>query len=52
MSRSMLPISRPPCPFGHKGDVWLDGFYAKWTGFERPRFFEREPGQRGPWRWK
>ena len=39
MPRQTLPITRPPCPFGHRGDVWLDGFYAKGTDFERPRFF-------------
>jgi len=39
MPRQRLPISRPPCPFGHKGDLWLDGFYARGSDFERPRFF-------------
>lgn len=46
MPRQKLPITRPPCPFAHKGDVWLDGFYAKGTDFERPRFFcqpKRDP---------
>ncbi len=38
MPRQMLPVSRPPCPFGHIGDIWLDGFYAKGSDFERPRF--------------
>jgi hypothetical protein len=38
MPRQKVSVSRPPCPFGHRGDVWLDGFYAKGTDFERPRF--------------
>ena len=27
MPRPRLPITRPPCPFAHQGDLWLDGFY-------------------------
>ena len=53
MPRQRLAISRPPCPFQHKGDLWLDGFYARGSVFERPRFFcqpKRDPitGQRTP----
>ncbi len=53
MPRPRLLITRPPCPFGHQGDTWLDGFYARGTDFERPRFFclpKRDPrtGQRTP----
>lgn len=29
---------RPPCPKGHHGDIWLDGFYARGEFHERPRF--------------
>lgn len=39
MPRPRLPITRPPCPFAHQGDIWLDGFYARGSDFERPRFF-------------
>ena len=42
---SALP--RPPCPRGHKGKVWFDGFYARGTNHERPRFRcwpETQPG--------
>ncbi len=32
-------IPRPACPRGHKGSkVWFDGFYARGTNHERPRF--------------
>ncbi len=29
---------RPPCPKGHHGEVWLDGFYGHDPHHERPRF--------------
>lgn len=29
---------RPPCPKGHQGDLWLDGFYGRDGQHERPRF--------------
>lgn len=29
---------RPPCPKGHQGDIWLDGFYGRDGHHERPRF--------------
>jgi hypothetical protein len=29
---------RPPCPRGHQGDIWLDGFYGHDPHHERPRF--------------
>ena len=29
---------RPPCPKGHTGDIWLDGFYGRDGFHERPRF--------------
>jgi len=30
--------NRPPCPKGHRGDIWLDGFYSRGEFHERPRF--------------
>lgn len=36
------PVGRPTCAKGHAGDVWLDGFYAKGSTFERPRFIAGE----------
>jgi hypothetical protein len=34
----ILTARRPPCPKGHQGDVWLDGFYGRDGHHERPRF--------------
>ncbi len=31
-------LRRPPCPRGHGGDIWLDGFYGRDRFHERPRF--------------
>jgi hypothetical protein len=44
---------RPPCPKGHQGDVWLDGFYGRDQFHERPRFvcvprLDPETGKRPP----
>ena len=30
--------TRPPCPKGHTGEVWLDGFYGRDATYQRPRF--------------
>ncbi|MHB8892960.1 MAG: hypothetical protein ACYC65_13050 [Candidatus Limnocylindrales bacterium] len=32
----VLTARRPPCPKGHQGDVWLDGFYGRDEHHERP----------------
>lgn len=39
MPRPRNPTARrPPCPRGHQGDIWLDGFYGHDPHHERPRF--------------
>jgi len=39
MARPRTPTGpRPPCPRGHAGDVWLDGFYGRAAFQERPRY--------------
>jgi hypothetical protein len=39
MPRPRTPTAnRPPCPKGHRGDIWLDGFYGQSEFHERPRF--------------
>ncbi len=48
MPRQKLSISRPPCPFNHKGDIWLDGFHTShWLAGKdrlmRGQFAARQP---------
>jgi hypothetical protein len=39
MARPRVPIgTRPACPIGHNGDIWLDGYYARGQFHERPRW--------------